>query len=192
MDKPNKVTLTLDDFRAGAQKLNVTLAAVKTVTKVEARGAGFNVAGEPKILFERHIFHKLTGGKYSKSHPHISNPKPGGYGTESSQHSRLQEAVKLDRVAALMSASWGMFQIMGFNFALAGFKTVQAFVTAMYKGEAEHLLAFCEYVKNTFLDDELRDRRWDDFARKYNGPDYKKNRYAEKLASAFADYSKRL
>ncbi len=141
--------------------------------------------GEPKILFERHIFSKRTNGLFDKTNPGISNPVAGGYGASASQHKRLQEAVILNRNAALMSASWGRFQVMGFNYALAGFNSLQEFVTAMYKGEREHLFAFVNYILNTSLGDELREKRWSDFARKYNGPDYKKNNYDVKMAEAY-------
>jgi hypothetical protein len=84
-----------------------------------------------------------------------------------------------------MSASWGLFQIMGFNYTLCGFNTLQEFVTAMYNSEKDHLLAFCNYVKEMCLDDELREKRWADFARRYNGPQYKKNKYDVKLEAAY-------
>ncbi|WP_317235920.1 N-acetylmuramidase family protein [Niabella hibiscisoli] len=119
----------------------------------------------------------------------MSNPVAGGYGAYASQHKRLQEAVLLNRNAALMSASWGRFQVMGFNYALAGFNSLQEFVTAMYKGEREHLFAFVNYIISTALDDELREKRWADFARKYNGPDYRKNNYDIKMAEAYKKFA---
>ena len=183
-----KNKLTEQDFKNAAKELNCEIAAIKAVAEVESKSDGFLPTGEPVILFERHIFSKLTKGLFDKSHPNISNPTPGGYGTVSQQHKRLQAAVALDRNAALMSASWGKFQIMGFNFTLAGYNSLQQFVTAMYTSEAEHLKAFVEYIKNTFLDDELRDKRWKDFARKYNGPAYYKNKYDTKLEAAYKKY----
>jgi O-glycosyl hydrolase len=183
-----KNKLTEQDFKNAAKELNCEIAAIKAVAEVESKSDGFLPTDEPVILFERHIFSKLTKGLFDKSHPNISNPTPGGYGTVSQQHKRLQAAVALDRNAALMSASWGKFQIMGFNFTLAGYNSLQQFVTAMYTSEAEHLKAFVEYIKNTFLDDELRDKRWKDFARKYNGPAYYKNKYDTKLEAAYKKY----
>lgn len=185
----NKPTLTEQDFIDAAKLLKCEVAAVKAVAEVESRQNGFQPTGEPTILFERHIFSKRTGGKFDKVAPNLSNRKAGGYGKISIQHSRLQEASKLDRTAALMSASWGKFQIMGFNFANAGFNKVQEFINAMYKGEGEHLLAFINYVKNTGLSDELQRKDWVNFARLYNGADYTKNEYDKKLAAAYKKYS---
>lgn len=186
----SKTILIQKDFQDAARQLNCEIAAIKAVAEVESKGDGFLPTGEPKILFERHIFSKRTGGLFDKTNPGISNPVAGGYGASASQHKRLQEAVILNRNAALMSASWGRFQVMGFNYALAGFNSLQEFVTAMYKGEREHLFAFVNYIINTSLDDELREKRWADFARKYNGPDYKKNNYDVKMAEAYRSLSK--
>lgn len=184
-----KPQLTEQDFIDAAKILNCEVAAVKAVAEVESRQNGFQPNGEPTILFERHVFSKRTGRKFDTTHPSISNKKPGGYGKTSEQHGRLQLASTLDKNAALMSASWGKFQIMGFNFTLAGFNTLQSFINAMYKGEREHLLAFINYVKNTGLSDELQRKDWVNFARLYNGADYKKNEYDKKLAAAYKKYS---
>lgn len=184
-----KPTLAQQDFADAARQLRCEVAAIKAVAEVESLGDGFLSTGEPKILFERHIFSRRTNGLFDRSNPNISNPKPGGYGTVAAQHKRLQEAVPLNRNAALMSASWGKFQIMGFNYALAGFNSLQEFITAMYRGERDHLLAFVNYIINTSLDDELREKRWADFARKYNGPEYKRNNYDTKMADAYKKFS---
>lgn len=187
----NKPILTEQDFIDAAKLLNCEVACIKSVSEVESRGDGFLQNGEPTILFERHIFSKRTGRKFDAQYPNISNKKAGGYGKTSEQHGRLQQAATLDRNAALMSASWGKFQIMGFNFTYAGFNKLQDFITAMYKGEREQLMAFVNYIIATQLDDELRSKNWGEFARRYNGPDYKKNEYDIKLAKAYSKYSKK-
>lgn len=184
------LTLTEQDYIEAATLLKCDVAAVKAVKEVESRGAGFLPTGEPVILFERHIFHRLTKGKFSKQYPNISNPKPGGYGTVANQHNRLALAVSLDRNAALQAASWGLFQCMGFNFSVCGYKTLQSFITAMYKSEREHLFAFCNFVINNRLNDELQRKDWAGFARGYNGANYRINKYDEKLAKAYQKYSK--
>ena len=183
-------TLTEQDYIDAAALLGCEVAAIKAVKEIESKGAGFLPTGEPIILFERHIFHRLSGGKFTKDNPDISNPKPGGYGTVAVQHSRLAKAVALERNAALQSASWGLFQCMGFNFSVCGFKSLQAFITAMYKNEKEQLMAFCKFVINNRLNDELQRKDWAGFARGYNGANFRINRYDEKLAKAYTKYSK--
>lgn len=171
-----------------ATKLSCPVAAVRAVIDVESRG-GFLPDGRPKILFERHYFCRLTKGVHDKKHPDISNKKWGGYKGGPAEYERLNRAVALDRKCALQSASWGAFQIMGANFKIAGFKDVEEFVGAMVAGEPDQLDAFVNFVENTNLDDELRRLDWIGFARGYNGPAYKANKYDEKLAAAYRYHS---
>jgi hypothetical protein len=182
------MALTRQDCVDDAAKIGCEVEAVMAVAAVESRGGGFDPEGFPKTLFEGHWFHKLTGGKFAQSHPTLCFPKwtRQFYGkTWQEEKARLQQAMALDRNAAMMSASWGMFQIMGFNHVKAGFPTVQAFVNAMCKSEDSQLGAFTSYIINSGLADELRDKRWADFARLYNGPEYAQNQYDTKLATAY-------
>lgn len=181
--------LTDQDIESAAAQLGCQVAAVRAVIDVESRG-GFLPDKRPKILFERHYFHRLTNGAFSAAHPNISNPAWGGYGMGgTAQYDRLHKAVALNRDAALRSASWGSFQIMGDNYKIAGCANVEDFVAMMVTGAAGHLGAFVKFVKKCALDDELVRRDWAGFARGYNGPRYKENKYDDKLAAAFAFYS---
>lgn len=181
-----KPVLTEADFTRAATAIGCSVAAIKAVCAVEAPRGGFLPDGQPTILFERHKFSQRTGGKFDKQAPDISNPKRGGYLGGATEHGRLQKAAALDRTAALESASWGKFQIMGFNWKACGFTSVQAFINAMYESEGAQLDAFIGFVKSEGLADELREHRWADFARRYNGADYAVNRYDTKLAAAYA------
>lgn len=181
-------TLTEQDYRDAAKEIGCEVAVIKAVAEVESLNGGFQADGKPKILFERHKFHQFTNGKYSKENPDISNVRPGGY--TSNEHSRLEKAAKLNRTEALKSASWGKFQIMGFNFGIVGFKTLQDFINAMYRSEADQLKAFVQFIKSNKLDDELRDKRWVDFARIYNGKNYHINKYDKRMAAAYKKFSK--
>ena len=178
------------DFVGAAKLIGCDDAAIKAVAEVESRGAGFLPTGEPKILFERHIFSRRTGGVYDRIAPDISNKKPGGYGRESEQHARLQKAVAYNRDAALKSASWGKFQVMGFNYELAGYNDLQSFINAAYNSEADHLNMFVNYVINVGLSKYIIAKKWAEFADGYNGPDYKINNYDTKMAVAYKKYSK--
>jgi hypothetical protein len=171
-----------------ADDLDCDVAAVRAVIDVESRG-GFLDDGRPKILFERHYFSRLTGGKFDARASDISSPKPGGYRGGAQEWTRFDRACGLDRDAAVKSASWGAFQIMGSNYQAAGFNKVADFYDAMCKSEDLHLNAFVSFVKSNQLEDELRGRDWVGFARKYNGPQFKKNNYDTKLATASARFT---
>jgi hypothetical protein len=172
-------------IEAAARKIGCQVAAVRAVIDVESRG-GFLPDGRPKILFERHYFSRLTGHRFDGTAPDISNTKWGGYKGGAAEYDRLGRAIKLDRDAALRSASWGAFQIMGDNCKLCGFANVEDYVTATVSGAPAQLDAFIGFVQKTGLADELIRRDWAGFARGYNGPAYKANKYDEKLAAAFA------
>lgn len=175
-----------DDFNTAAIKLECLPAAIKTVAEVEAAGDGFLRSGEPKILFERHIFSKLTKRKFDGTYPSVSNRTPGGYKGGQAEHSRLDQAAALDREAALKSASWGKFQILGQNFQQAGFKTLQEFINAMYHSEQQQLHAFVQFIKaDRRLLKAIRNGDWQLFASVYNGPAYAKNKYDKKMEAAF-------
>lgn len=177
----------LDDaaIEAAARKIGCQVAAVRAVIDVESRG-GFLADGRPKILFERHYFSRLTNHRFDGTAPDISNKQWGGYKGGAAEYDRLGRAIKLDRDAALRSASWGAFQIMGDNCKLCGFANVEDYVTATVSGAPAQLDAFISFVQKTGLADELIRRDWAGFARGYNGPAYKANKYDEKLAAAFA------
>lgn len=183
-------TLTENDYINAAKELGCEVAAIKAVAEVESSGSGFLPTGEPKILFERHRFYKYTNGKYAGSDPDICNKIPGGYGKESDQHLKLQRAASLNREAALMSCSWGRFQVMGDNWQKLGYKTLQDFINKMYEGEAGHLDAFVRYIKAFGLHGHLRNKNWAAFAKGYNGPGYKVNNYDVKMQSAYNKYLK--
>lgn len=185
-----KTVLDNSDFAAAAKQLGCDEAAVRAVAKVEAGPWGAFMGSVPVILFERHLFHKYTGGKFAEVAPDLSNPVSGGYGRVSKQHVRLARAVELDRDAALKATSWGLFQILGVNFRQAGHETLQSFVTAMFKGVDEHLKAFCAFILNDKrLLIALQKHEWEDFARIYNGPKFYIHAYDQKLATAYATFA---
>ena len=138
-------------------------------------------------MFERHIFHRMLKQKgITCDDTSICSTRTGGYLGGSKEHDRLEKAVKIDREAALQSASWGMFQVMAFNWKLCGYTSLQDFINAAYRSEADHLNMFVGFIKaNRTLLEAVRNKNWDIAARIYNGPGYKKNAYDVKLARAY-------
>jgi hypothetical protein len=183
--------LTDSDFENAAEELGVEPAKIRAVDEIESAGSGFLESGEPKILFEAHWFSRLTDGEYDESHPNISSPQwdRSLYKGGQEEHTRLQEAVDLDRKAALQSASWGRYQILGINWDKCGYNNVQYFINDMYDSEKAHLGAFVSFIKNEGLDEPLREGDWHAFAREYNGPGYERNDYARRMKRAYEQYS---
>ena len=190
------------DLVNAAQHLDVPLASVYAVNEVESNGKGFLDNGKPVILFERHIMYrqlatprndgdnvvqlKQHAAELAALNPAIVNPKPGGYAGGSAEHQRLSHARLIDDNAALESASWGAFQIMGFHWQRLSYASVQAFVAAMSASESQQFDAFVRFIEtDPALHKALKARKWAEFAKLYNGPDYQRNLYDIKLQRAF-------
>lgn len=165
------------------------MEAIKAFAKVESRGSGFLPDGRPVILFERHIFNRLLKAKeMSCNDISICSSKSGGYLGGAREHDRLDKAIAVDKESALQSASWGMFQAMGFNWKVCGYKSLQEFINAAYRSEKDHLDMFVGFIKsNNKLLTAVRNKDWPTAARIYNGPAYKKNNYDVKLAQAYSE-----
>jgi hypothetical protein len=181
--------MSADGLARAATGLSVGTAEIAAVFSVETHGAGFLPDRRPQILFERHIFSRLTGGNYDVTHPDISCPTAGGYGNSgANQHDRLAQALLLNREAALSSASWGLAQVMGENYRAAGFATVEEMVAAMSDSEDAQLAGMASFIKANGMASYLATHNWSAFARGYNGPNYAINRYDIQLNGFYQKY----
>lgn len=175
------------DFTAEA--LDVGLPAIWAVLTVETSGCGFLVDRRLQILFERHKFHAATDGRFDEIAPDLSDAVPGGYGEAGShQYERLHRAIALDGNAALESTSWGLGQIMGFNAAKVGFADVTDMIEKFRDSEDQQLGAMMRFIERAQLAPALRAENWAAFARRYNGDDFRKNGYDDKLAAFHVRY----
>ena len=190
--------LTAADFEAAAKSLGDDIDArlIRAFAEVESGGkSGFGPDGLPVIAYEGHIFRKLTGKKFDKDHPLLSYPYVTKAGPEWQANNKdqktawttLNAAIALDEDAALQSCSWGMFQVMGFNFKKCGYSDVKAFVAAMKAGEKGQLEAFVGFCKNTSgMIAALRDKKFVAMATLYNGKDY--GNYDRRIQKAYKKY----
>lgn len=181
--------LTKAGFLGVVEDLGVGVPELLAVLAVESKTCGFLADRRPLILFERHIFHKKTRGAFAASDPDLSHPEAGGYLGMAKEYLRLARALKLDRRAALMSASWGAGQIMGFNHLAAGFDDVESMVAAMQASEDAQLAAVGAFLRAEDLVAPLRRHDWAAFARRYNGPAFAKHKYDVRLAGAYQMYA---
>lgn len=185
--------ITKENYKDAASRIGCEPAVVRAVDIVEAPRGGFDAQGRLTLLFEPHIFYKelkkqgIDPIPLAKQHPTLLSPvwNPQLYGPSSRQWGKLEQAITINKTAALKSASYGRYQILGQNFRSAGFSSPEAMVTAYKQGEVQQLNSFVQYILNNGLDDELRAKDWKSFARQYNGPLYWKNAYDTKLAKAY-------
>lgn len=181
------------DIAAAAERLGIEPAVVAAVAEVESAGSGFLPDKRPKILYEAHVFGRLTLHRFDASHPNISAPAwdRSLYGAAGAhQYDRLHQAMQLDRLAALQSASWGRFQILGLNWKEAGYTDVDRMVTAMCQSEAEHLKAFISFCAGKDLIRFLAVHDWRSFTRAYNGTG-QVDRYSTRIETAYRKHATR-
>lgn len=167
-----------------AAVIGCDVRTLKAVIAVEAAGQGFKPDGRPTILYERHVFHRLTKGEFDAVAPRVSNAKPGGY-NDADPYWKLYVASQLDADAAVQSCSWGLGQIMGFNWRLCGERSLLGFLLAMHHNEDAQLILMAHFIRTVGANDELCRRDWAGFARIYNGPAFARNKYDTKLADAY-------
>ena len=190
--------ITETDYDRAAMLLDCEPAALKAVQKVETGGkGGFLPSGRPTILFEGHIFWQQLRTRgidprgVSNGNEDILYPKwtKSHYKGGEAEYERLLRAHRINEDAANASASWGMFQIMGFNHAACGEPSVASFVSSMSQSECRQLLLSVRFIRgNKAMLAALQVKDWKAFARFYNGPAYAQNRYDEKLLSAYRSF----
>lgn len=193
-----KPTLTTADFERAAKRLGVPVSTVRAVAEVESgEDGGFDSLGRPTVLFEPHVFSKYTDHRFDATHGGVSykvwKTKPYPTGTEDERNAanwaKIEYAAKLDRVAAYMSASAGRFQVMGFNWKVCGYPSLDAFWEAMWRSEGDHLDAFVGFVVTNNLARHLVSGDWEAFARSYNGAG-QAQAYGAKIALAVEKWSR--
>lgn len=186
------------DYIEAAKRLKVSELAIRVFGATEGRGVGFLKNGKAKILFERHRMYfylvQLKGKAFAnaqmKQYPNLVNTATGGYKGDEAEYVRLSLAKNICAEAALMSCSWGQFQIMGENWKELGYSSVFDFETQMQTSESLQLEAFIRFIewktgtvngKKITLIDALRAGDWGSVFTLYNGPSYKKLGYQAKF-----------
>ncbi len=188
-------TLSALDFEDAARSLgsHIDVNLLHAFSTVESGGkSGFGPTGLPIIAYEGHIFRKYTHKKYDKDYPLLSYHYVKKAGTEWKKNNKdqvtawntLNAAIALDEIAALKSCSWGMFQLMGFNYESCGYKDVKGFVAAMKASERGQLDAFVGFCKKRRgMVDAMRNKDFATMAMLYNGKDY--GDYDQRIRKAY-------
>lgn len=207
-----------DAFATAAASLGVPESHVRAIAQVETNGDGFLKDGRVKILFERHWFYKdltvaLASSADTRAHVaaklglaasssvtalmaemvkqqnNICDPSRGGYKGNEAEWDRLNLAMDYDVEAAAQSASYGGFQLMGFNFKQCGYPSARAMMIDLAGSESKQFLAVVAFIKaNPNLWSAVKASDWAKFASGYNGAAYKDNKYDTKLADAVKAY----
>jgi peptidoglycan hydrolase-like protein with peptidoglycan-binding domain len=180
--------LRQSDLSGAAKYLGIPLAMMTAIVSIESRGNGFLPSGRCVILFERHVFHRRLSrlNVRAQGPENILSPTPGGYLGGEREWERMAQAQRIHRAAALESASYGLFQIMGFHWSRLGYEGVEDYVDLMQESEREHLDAFVRFVNtDRDLHRAMRDADFEKIARIYNGPNYAAHDYHGRLRRAY-------
>lgn len=179
-------------LRVVADELDVPPANLMAVVQVESGGKYFaRVDGrdEPLIRFEGHYFYRLLP-KAKRNRAVVkglANMRAGRVRNPIRQTARwamLGRANKIDRPAALSSVSWGVGQVMGVHWRWLGYASIDAMVHEVRGSLEGQVRLMARFIRKAGLVKKLASGDWAGFARAYNGPGYKKNRYDEKMARA--------
>ena len=205
-------------YRELAKKLGCPYNHLRAVCEVESNGSAFLPDGRAVILFERHKFYKRLGevlqdkntrdvvardagvtaknatellAAVASKYPNICSSTRGGYIGGIKEYNRLNQAASIHTDAGYWSASYGAFQIMGFNCKLAGYKTATDMMLAFNCSEEEQLNGLMNFIiAQPAMHMALKEGDWETFARLYNGVDFKANRYDSNLAASAARWAK--
>lgn len=169
----NKTTPT--EIITLARGFHVEPKALHAVMLVESSGEGFNADGTIKIQFEPTWFRKYTGVV-------VAN----GVGLQHEEYEAFQKAFSINSDAALKSTSWGLAQLMGFNFKQAGYSSPEEMVADFKEEEINQVKGMLNFISADYaMFKALQLKDWAGFAKHYNGPLYKDFKYDTRLAAAY-------
>lgn len=176
-------------------------AMFKSFIETESNGDGFNTDGKIIIQFEPHWFshylvkdeiaHTLNikynslGKKYFSlkvDSVYIENGVEG----QTAEWKAFNKAFAIHPEAAMLSTSIGLMQVMGFNFASMGYKSVGAMWDDFKKGEYQQVAGAARFIQsNKLLHQALLKRDFKKIAYYYNGSNYAVNKYDIKLKNNY-------
>jgi N-acetylmuramidase len=153
----------------------------------ESGGSGFGPDGRLLIRFENHVFYEHWGrANEAKFRDHFAFApvhqwtehcwRPSAteawrqcHGSQAVEWDVFSFARGLDENAALASLSMGLTQVMGFNHASVGYRTVGEMFAAFSGNARYQIIAFFDFVRSQGGVPHLRNRDYAAFARMYNG-----------------------
>jgi hypothetical protein len=142
-----------------AQAYRLPVATALAVFRVESGTAYDPRTGLVIIRFEPHIFRRKAGQRVAYSR-----------GGQQHEWRNLARAYDLDPEAALLSTSYGLPQLMGFNWQVTRHPSVKAMVLAFQDSCEEQVAGFFAFVEQNGLGRYILNADWRNFTRRYNGP----------------------
>lgn len=186
---------------AKAAERNIPPAHLAAVVDVESNGIVYGPTGDhlPMILFEPHkLYARLSGAARDEA---VALKLASKFWNKKlypkSQQGRWQQIADavavlkrhgLDPNIAAECASYGVGQVLGEHWDNLGFASFSDFYNMMVSGAEGQIEIMLRFIEVNHLDDDLREGRWPTFFRGYNGPQWAKNKYGQKIEAALALY----
>ncbi len=191
-DADRYTKLTEKDFEIVANELGLEVAVIKAVVLIETGNQmkGFWAPGVPVINFDKTMYNRFRQKVKSKEGAKGEKVPAGLTGYALREWTQLINARKVNAQGANMGTFWGMFQIGGFNYKTCGCDTVDEFVRQMAESEFQQLELFATFIRNGGMLQDLKNKNWAAFARKFNGPGYARRGYHTKMAEAYKKLKK--
>lgn len=175
-----------------SELIQVEPGAAVAVLTVESGGRAFSADGRMIIRFENHVFWREWGQanqalfaehfRFDPAKPWTGHqfrlspaePWQSFHGKQEAEWRVFEFASTLHEVAAQRSISMGAPQIMGFNFAKAGYESVGEMFEAFRADVRFQILGLFDFIKGPGTTSPLlvalQRGRFTDFAAGYNGP----------------------
>lgn len=169
--------------------IEMDVEVIGKIIYVESKGTGYDEEGRLTIRFENHIFLGLISGNVEKerefytyfqcepenwrNHKIMINGEFVSlhsyelYNYYDLQNTALEYALQIDSKAAYEAISMGVGQIMGENYAAAGYDSAEEMYNQMSEGYSQQIEGMLKYIKSNELD-EINDPY--EFFSRYNGP----------------------
>ncbi len=171
-----------------AEKMNFDPAIAVAILAQESGGQAYGADGRLIIRFENHLFYEYWGKRNQavyNDHFKIGSPPWTGHqwrpkATEPWRNCHTNQSVEwevfsfasqLDDTAAKKSISMGLPQVLGSNFAVLGFASVQDMFNAFVASERNQVIAFFDFLEGNGprAVNALRRRDFRTIASIYNG-----------------------
>lgn len=187
------VTVSLSD-KASLQILQefsdkhlIELEKLKAFIAIESSAQPFD-DDHPTVRFECLKFNEASP---KKAPCEISNRFPFGKPSDT-DYDAFKNALEINKELTLSSSSYGLGQIMGFNYKEVGYNSVEEYYLAMFeeKNQVDAFLIFLKKYRSGVILDELKktNTNWVVIAKNYNGEAYEKNDYHTKLKTKYQEY----
>jgi uncharacterized protein YgiM (DUF1202 family) len=167
-------------------KLNIESAAAIAVLAVESGGKGYGDSGKVLIRFENHLFYRYWGKNNPKTfNKHFrfaehemwknhefrkddSSDWVSFHGNQDLEWEAFNFARTLNDDAALLSASYGAPQVLGFNYKMLGYQNPEDMLNNFQRDIRYHVFGLFDFFTEQMCV-KLRKKDFAGFAEYYNG-----------------------